>query len=155
MIWASTRFQGIPILKTLVVWASPSHVTLAIWVAGYGDAQNADMPIPLWHRALFVKSNRVFKAKYFFKPIHPTDGAPIYICINVTASWLRLRLGQSCVALHCGTFSGTNFDPFSRVTYYEAAGWLQFTIFLKIDEIERLVQLAVTWFQIEIHWPVV
>ena len=41
------RFQGIPILKTLVVWASPSHITLAIWVAGNGDAQNADMPISL------------------------------------------------------------------------------------------------------------
>ena len=71
------------------------------------------------------------KQSIFSKPIHATDGAPIYICINVTASWLRLRLGQSCVALHYGIVS--------RVTCYETAGWLQFPIFRKINEIERLV----------------
>ena len=32
VIWASPRFLGIPIPKTLVIWESPSHITLAIWV---------------------------------------------------------------------------------------------------------------------------
>ena len=49
---------GIPIPKTIVIWASPSHINLAIWVRvrvtgdahitrgfGSGDAQNAGMPI--------------------------------------------------------------------------------------------------------------
>ena len=56
------RVLGIPIPKTLVIWTSPSHITLAIWVTvrvtgdahikgfGNGDAQNAGMPISLWHR---------------------------------------------------------------------------------------------------------
>ena len=26
--------MGIPISQTLVIWASPSHITLAIWVTG-------------------------------------------------------------------------------------------------------------------------
>ena len=30
--------MGIPIPKTLVIWASPSHITLAIWVRVTGDA---------------------------------------------------------------------------------------------------------------------
>ena len=31
VMWASSRFRR-PIPKTLVIWASPSHITLAIWV---------------------------------------------------------------------------------------------------------------------------
>ena len=51
---------GIPIPKTIVIWASPPHINIAIWVRvrvtgdahitrgfGSGDAQNAGMPI--WH----------------------------------------------------------------------------------------------------------
>ena len=30
--------MSIPIPKTLVIWASPSHITLAIWVRVTGDA---------------------------------------------------------------------------------------------------------------------
>ena len=59
-----------PISKTPVIWALPSHITLAIWVRvkvkvytgqclyhwGFGnmngDAQNAGMPISLGHRLL-------------------------------------------------------------------------------------------------------
>ena len=52
--------MGIPIPKTLVILAYPSHVTLAIWVRvtgdahitcfGNGDAQNEEMPISPYHR---------------------------------------------------------------------------------------------------------
>ena len=52
--------MGIPIRKTLVILASPSHNTLAIWVRvtgdahitcfGNGDAQNAGMTILPYHR---------------------------------------------------------------------------------------------------------
>ena len=57
VIWESSLIP-----KTLVIWASPSHVTLAIWVRvrvrvtgdahitegfGNGDVQNAGIPISL------------------------------------------------------------------------------------------------------------
>ena len=39
------RDMGISITKTLVIWAFPSHIILAIWVRVTGDAQKAGMPI--------------------------------------------------------------------------------------------------------------
>ena len=58
---------GIPIPKTLGIWASPSFINLAIWlkvrvtgdphitrVFGNGDAQNAGTPTSQWHRWLKV-----------------------------------------------------------------------------------------------------
>lgn len=41
MVFAAVSDTGIPISKTLVIWASPSHLTLAIWVLGNGDAHIA------------------------------------------------------------------------------------------------------------------
>ena len=36
--WRCYSDTGIPIPKTLVIWASPSHITLAIWVRFTDDA---------------------------------------------------------------------------------------------------------------------
>ena len=36
--WRCYSDMGIPIPKTLVIWASPSHITLAIWVRFTDDA---------------------------------------------------------------------------------------------------------------------
>ena len=41
MVFAAVSDTGIPISKTLVIWASPSHITLAIWVLGNGVAHIA------------------------------------------------------------------------------------------------------------------
>ena len=38
MVFAAVSDMGIPISKTLVIWASPSHITLAIRVRVTGDA---------------------------------------------------------------------------------------------------------------------
>ena len=57
--WRYYNDIGIPIPKTIVIWASPSHITLAIWVRVRvtGDAHTTrvsgvGMPISLWQRFL-------------------------------------------------------------------------------------------------------
>ena len=55
--WRCYNDIGIPIPKTIVIWASPSHITLAIWVRVTGDAHTTrvsgvGMPISLWQRFL-------------------------------------------------------------------------------------------------------
>ena len=50
--WRCYSDMGIPIPKTLVIWASPSHITFAIWVRVTGDTHitkvlGTGMPISL------------------------------------------------------------------------------------------------------------
>ena len=54
---SDVRDMGIPIPQTLVIWASPSHITLAIWVwvGVTGDAhitrvRGMGMPKTRWHQ---------------------------------------------------------------------------------------------------------
>ena len=58
--------MGIPIPKTLVIWASPSHITLAIWVRVTGDAHitrvlRMGIPVSLWHRPSPFLSKKVWR----------------------------------------------------------------------------------------------
>ena len=39
------RVLGIPIPKTLVIWASPSHIILAIWVGGGGGYRGCHITV--------------------------------------------------------------------------------------------------------------
>ena len=50
--WRCYSDMGIPIPQTLVIWASPSHITFAIWVRVTGDTHitkvlGTGMPISL------------------------------------------------------------------------------------------------------------
>ena len=88
---------GHPHSQTLVTLASPSHITLAIWVSvrATGDTQNAGMPISLWH--------------YLFQ-------WSIYVCIVIFAVVLSL-LVCLFVCLFIYLFIYYSFIRFGRLGY--------------------------------------
>ena len=75
-------FWASPLPKPLLIWASPSHITLAIWVRVRvtGDAHITSvlvmgMPISLWHRSVYEliwrnetrRLNVIKRQKYLFQ----------------------------------------------------------------------------------------
>ena len=109
------RDMGIPIPKTLVIWASPSHLILAIMVRVTGDAHitrvlGMGMPTSLWQRPGFHKFRALGSLQLF---LEHSLAIKVNILSVVTFRLKWGRNGQGYVIL--SPFNSLTHSPMNRL----------------------------------------